>query len=218
MPLSSVSVSDAQDSLSLILRGGGSAAERFAWAWKRRPPALRSRAKLARDLGIHPSTLSPSNFKMTAAIQARVERMLGVAPGFLATKPPAEAGQPAVWQRLQACIATVREVCTSTHGQRSLTWSTAQAVLHCDRAAVLARLDGTVPAAWVELILAGLRSEARDQLDREVTITVTLGELTLAIEALVEASLSAEAGALRGECLRQARKWHRAARHIETKW
>jgi hypothetical protein len=219
MPASLDCPDDLSLQLALILRNGGSAAERFAWAWKRRPPELGSRATFAKRIGIHPTALSLSNFKLPAEVVTETERLLGVPCGFLAVTTPSATALPKSWRQLHSHIAVIRKACQAQLAHlkpQSPAWSAGEAVLRSDPETVLAELPATaMPNTLAREILTALRTQAAAALHQEVTITTTRSEITQAIEAMVETALTRDAGALRGARLRQARKWHRLLRQLE---
>ncbi len=158
-----------------IVDGASTPAVRLRWAMERAGWAG-SRSAFADRLGMHPSALAPSNFKLTDRARHQAAELLGVRPGFLAPLPDLPADLPADLLPMWEAVQRVRALVAQAPG-----WHPASAV---------ARVAKPTSMSVDEAILGQLRERAQADLSRPVPIALPLGQWCELLDALVDGAVT----------------------------
>lgn len=202
--------------LLLAISAGGSVKDRFRVAWHMhlRSGASPQRGRdLATALNVHPSALSPSNFKLTASALAAAAKLFGVSEEFLIHGELGPGALPAWMERPCRMVALARKVgerVRSVDSKAPPLWDAAAVwvIVPLERISALAITPAEREA--VELVGPLLRDQAEAQGAAAPTLTLPATDWHLVLECLSNCALATPTAALDDPRLRLAARIHAA--------
>jgi hypothetical protein len=188
-----------------IVLGQGDDYTRFRFAMDQageRPASLRD---LARRLTVHPSSLSRSNFTLTAARRRQAAAILGVPAGFLARdwRPPRDL--PPILAPLHAAMEQLRQTLNADGLMLSDGWIHEARLAGLTRAVAQNALQEQ-PTGVVTRLTHLCQEIGRSRLDRRFDLHLTGGDWLQIIIALVDQALHSDAGDLQHPALVLAKR------------
>jgi len=185
--------------------------DRFRMCWEARQPHLGSLGVFAQQIGIHPSSLTRSNFRLAAARRTQVAGLLDVPPGFLGSAPDRSTDLPDFLLPVRALIDAILAVCaTAGVGKDPLgLWALDAVVLRLEAEAVASRLPAH-PSSTVMTVHGQLAAIARRRLAATVQVALPLHDWCHIIELLVARAMDERPDDLQQPPLRLARRLHRS--------
>lgn len=182
--------------------------DRFRFAWDAAHPGLGTLSGFAKRLGVHPSSLTRTNFKLSAARRRMAADLLGVPAGFLALGTVAEEDLPTALRAPHRAATMILALAKRPGQSRSVAWTPEATLLHLKPAILHAKLP-TLDRPLVTAVHQTLAGYAAQRLKRTTSITLPLADWATIIDVLVAESLANAPGNLQHHCLQLARRLHR---------
>jgi hypothetical protein len=163
--------------------------ERFRFAWDAAKIRLGTLRELALRLDVHPSSLTRTNFKLSAQLRRTAAEEMGVAPGFLAAGATAAGDLPeALRAPLQVAVAILAFAKCPGPGQ-TVAWTHEAALINLRPAALRSKLVGH-DGPLITAVHRALAKHAAQRLKRSATITLPLSDWSAIIDQLISDTLA----------------------------
>lgn len=180
------------DAIGLACRlalGEATCHDRFRFAWNAARPTAGTLGGFAKLIGVHPSSLTPTNFKLNAERRCHAAVMLAVPQGFLAAGTTAVADLPTDLRAPYHIAITILSLAMCPGQSQTATWTWEAALIGLRPTTLRAKLKDQAPYL-VTAVHRYLAKHAARSLKQSTAVTLSLTEWCTIIDLLVSDSLA----------------------------
>ncbi len=162
--------------------------ERFRFAWDAAKSRLGTLRELAHQLDVHPSSLTRTNFKLSAQLRRTAAEKMEVAPGFLAAGATAADDLPEALRAPLQVAHAILALAKCPGQSQEATWTNEEALINLRPAALRSKLAGH-DGPLITAVHRALAQHAAQRLKRSATITLPLSAWSAIIDQLISGTL-----------------------------
>lgn len=188
--------------------GDDTSHDRFRFAWDAAQTELGTLSGFAKRLGVHPSSLTRTNFKLSPVRRQVAAELLGVSAGFLAAGAVTQENLPAVLHAPYRVATAILALAKCPGQSKSVTWTPEATLIDLKPATLHAKLPA-LDRSLVAAVHHTLADYASQRLKRDTSVTLPLADWAAIVDLLVADSLAQAPENLQHRGLQLARRLHR---------